>query len=331
MSLPPVPADGLSWGSNGPVLAAYQHRLKKLHFDPGNVDGVYGQDTEYAVVTVQKLLGLQTDGRIGPLVKLGARALQVHAGEAEAGAQSRRDQPRLPGAHRLQELAADPHHHDLHRQRRALLRRHRRLPVRDHADRPLPLLLPAQRLGHREARQDVEPVLLQRRDRGARARFGTAVPGVARLRAHPDGHRHVLPDARHQGRVGLRRRHAEASRATATSVPHAAPTTTTKPKPTTTVPKKHKPAKGTTSTTKPPAHTPTTPPTTPKTTTEDDAHHHAARRRRPTSHPHGVHGAKGWRRCLRSPGLRARRRARDRRERRYGRRASRARGRGAAR
>ena len=33
----------------------------------------------------------------------------------------------------FKQLAADPHHHDLDRQRRALLRRHRRLPVRDHA------------------------------------------------------------------------------------------------------------------------------------------------------------------------------------------------------
>ncbi len=71
VKLPDVPTDGLSWGSNGPVLAAYQQRLKTLHFDPGTVDGVYGQDTEYAVVAVEKLLGLPRDGRIGPLVKLG--------------------------------------------------------------------------------------------------------------------------------------------------------------------------------------------------------------------------------------------------------------------
>ena len=71
VSLPPVPDDGLSWGSNGPVLAAYQKRLQKLHFDPGGVDGVYGQDTDYAVTAVQKLLGLPRDGRITPAVKAG--------------------------------------------------------------------------------------------------------------------------------------------------------------------------------------------------------------------------------------------------------------------
>ena len=56
MTLPPVPPDGLSWGSNGPVLAAYQQRMKQLHFDPGTVDGQFGQDTEYAVVAVEKLV-----------------------------------------------------------------------------------------------------------------------------------------------------------------------------------------------------------------------------------------------------------------------------------
>ena len=70
VTLPPVPTDGLSWGSDGPVLAAYQQRLKDLHFDPGAVDGVYGQDTEYAVTAVEKLYGLPRDGRIGPMVKL---------------------------------------------------------------------------------------------------------------------------------------------------------------------------------------------------------------------------------------------------------------------
>jgi peptidoglycan hydrolase-like protein with peptidoglycan-binding domain len=70
VKLPDVPAEGLSWGDSGPVVQAYQQRLKDLHFDPGATDGVYGQATEYAVVAVQKLYGLDRDGRIGPMVKL---------------------------------------------------------------------------------------------------------------------------------------------------------------------------------------------------------------------------------------------------------------------
>jgi peptidoglycan hydrolase-like protein with peptidoglycan-binding domain len=70
VTLPDVPTNGLSWGDSGPVVAVYQQRLKDLHFDPGGVDGTFGQDTEYAVTAVEKLYGLQRDGRIGPMVKL---------------------------------------------------------------------------------------------------------------------------------------------------------------------------------------------------------------------------------------------------------------------
>jgi peptidoglycan hydrolase-like protein with peptidoglycan-binding domain len=76
VKLPDVPANGLSWGDNGPVTAAYQQRLKALHFDPGGLDGVFGQDTAYAVTTVEKLYGLQRDGRIGPMVKLALEHFQ---------------------------------------------------------------------------------------------------------------------------------------------------------------------------------------------------------------------------------------------------------------
>ena len=69
--LPPVPAAGITWGSTGAVTLAYEQRLKQLHFDPGPVDGVFSEDTEYAVVAVEKLLGLPRDGVIGPLVRAG--------------------------------------------------------------------------------------------------------------------------------------------------------------------------------------------------------------------------------------------------------------------
>jgi len=69
--LPAAPTEGLSWGSSGSVVMAVQKRLKQLHFDPGKIDGEYGQDTSYAVVTADKLLGLPRDGRITPAVELG--------------------------------------------------------------------------------------------------------------------------------------------------------------------------------------------------------------------------------------------------------------------
>src|SRR5262245_58847911 len=70
VKLPDVPTDGLTWGDSGPVVQSYQQRLKALHFDPGAVDGVFGDDTAYAVTAVEQLYGLARDGRIGPLVKL---------------------------------------------------------------------------------------------------------------------------------------------------------------------------------------------------------------------------------------------------------------------
>jgi peptidoglycan hydrolase-like protein with peptidoglycan-binding domain len=71
VTLPAPPAGGLSLGSRGGIVLAYQRRLRELHFDPGAVDGMFSQDTAYAVVAVEKLLGLARDGVIGPAVRLG--------------------------------------------------------------------------------------------------------------------------------------------------------------------------------------------------------------------------------------------------------------------
>jgi hypothetical protein len=68
-TLPPLPSDGIGWGSSGPITLAYEQRLKALHFDPGPVDGSYSQDTNYAVVAVEKLYNQPRDGVIGPNVK----------------------------------------------------------------------------------------------------------------------------------------------------------------------------------------------------------------------------------------------------------------------
>jgi hypothetical protein len=68
-TLPPLPENGIGWGSSGPVTMAYEQRLKDLHFDPGPVDGTYSQDTNYAIVAIEKLYGQPRDGIIGPNVK----------------------------------------------------------------------------------------------------------------------------------------------------------------------------------------------------------------------------------------------------------------------
>jgi peptidoglycan hydrolase-like protein with peptidoglycan-binding domain len=63
------PPGGLGWGDRGPLVMLYEARMKALHFDPGPVDGVFDQDTQYAVVAVEKYAGLTHDGSIGPAVQ----------------------------------------------------------------------------------------------------------------------------------------------------------------------------------------------------------------------------------------------------------------------
>ena len=65
----PSPGAGIGWGSRGPVVLAYEARMKALHFDPGPVDGVFDQQTEYAVVSVQKYYNLPRTGRIDAAVQ----------------------------------------------------------------------------------------------------------------------------------------------------------------------------------------------------------------------------------------------------------------------
>jgi peptidoglycan hydrolase-like protein with peptidoglycan-binding domain len=64
-TLPVLPPGGFGPGASGADVQAYQQRLADLHFDPGTVDGNYGEDTTYAVETLQKILGTDPNGTIG--------------------------------------------------------------------------------------------------------------------------------------------------------------------------------------------------------------------------------------------------------------------------
>jgi hypothetical protein len=63
--LPALPAGGFGPGASGSDVQAYQQRLADVHFDPGTVDGQYGEGTTAAVEALQKLLGLDRNGTIG--------------------------------------------------------------------------------------------------------------------------------------------------------------------------------------------------------------------------------------------------------------------------
>jgi len=60
----PSPGNGLREGNRGAEVLVYEARLKALHFDPGKIDGVFDQDMQYAVSTVQKYAGLPRTGVI---------------------------------------------------------------------------------------------------------------------------------------------------------------------------------------------------------------------------------------------------------------------------
>jgi hypothetical protein len=64
LPLPALPGGSLGEGASGPEVQVYELRLKQLHFDPGEIDGVFDQELEYAVVAVQKLFGGERTGRI---------------------------------------------------------------------------------------------------------------------------------------------------------------------------------------------------------------------------------------------------------------------------
>lgn len=59
----PSPAQtDLSRGDSGEAVRVLQERLRTLHYDPGVVDGVFGQATEYALYAFQKVQGLEPTG-----------------------------------------------------------------------------------------------------------------------------------------------------------------------------------------------------------------------------------------------------------------------------
>jgi N-acetylmuramoyl-L-alanine amidase len=89
LALPRVAAAGdLRYGDRGHAIASLQQRLVKLDYlKPGKVDGVFGDETWYAVVAFQGWRQIHRDGVVGPQTR---RAL----------ARARRPQPwvRLPHA-----------------------------------------------------------------------------------------------------------------------------------------------------------------------------------------------------------------------------------------
>jgi peptidoglycan hydrolase-like protein with peptidoglycan-binding domain len=82
----PSPGGGLSYGSKSLAVFAYEKRMKDLHFDPGPVDGLFDQDTQYAVIAVQKYFGQPRTGVIDAGVQLALSKFQYASAEPKSEA-----------------------------------------------------------------------------------------------------------------------------------------------------------------------------------------------------------------------------------------------------
>jgi peptidoglycan hydrolase-like protein with peptidoglycan-binding domain len=54
---------------NGPDIAALEHALIERGYTPGNIDGLFDAETEYAVKKLQRAHGLKQDGIVGPITR----------------------------------------------------------------------------------------------------------------------------------------------------------------------------------------------------------------------------------------------------------------------
>ncbi len=63
----PVPTTTLKTGSNGAQVKQLQRALAQLGYKPGTVDGIFGPNTEAAVMRFQTSVKLAADGVAGPL------------------------------------------------------------------------------------------------------------------------------------------------------------------------------------------------------------------------------------------------------------------------
>lgn len=56
----------LTLGSRGPSVKLLQSLLRRIGYNPGAIDGVFGQQTRLAVIAFQRNNGLTADGIVGP-------------------------------------------------------------------------------------------------------------------------------------------------------------------------------------------------------------------------------------------------------------------------
>jgi len=68
-SVPPLPTGLLKQGTSGADVKAVQQALQAVGQAPGKIDGVFGGQTEQALMSFQQSVGLPADGVYGPQTK----------------------------------------------------------------------------------------------------------------------------------------------------------------------------------------------------------------------------------------------------------------------
>jgi Putative peptidoglycan binding domain/L,D-transpeptidase catalytic domain len=72
------PSHDLYYGDKGAAVRSVQRRLSQLHYYPGPIDGVYGEDTEQAVWAFKEVQGLPMNAYSNSVITSGFRQALVH-------------------------------------------------------------------------------------------------------------------------------------------------------------------------------------------------------------------------------------------------------------
>jgi lipoprotein-anchoring transpeptidase ErfK/SrfK len=79
----------MRFGDRGPAVRLLQERLKSLHYDPGTIDGIWGNNTSVAVWAFQKVNHIGPKSRVGPQTKVALAHPRTPSPLTPKGAKSR--------------------------------------------------------------------------------------------------------------------------------------------------------------------------------------------------------------------------------------------------
>lgn len=79
----------LQFGDRGPAVKLLQERLKSLHYDPGTIDGIWGNNTSVAVWAFQKVNRISPASRVGTKTKAALAHPRIPSSLVPKGAKNR--------------------------------------------------------------------------------------------------------------------------------------------------------------------------------------------------------------------------------------------------